>query len=201
MWITFDVLKQCKLNILILFLSEICWINGNKAVFLTASKKLEWWHVFGCFRTSLVQTLYDDREYWILRFNTSLIDLDLDSRSQVCKKAKTSTPIQYAVETCWSNKSHAHSINIQGREPYLCDFVTKLAGWLAFEHWLTSVFQTLCDDKDDWNQHFDASLTFMQGHSCKRNQKLLHIFSCNFLNTFESNVVCCHNLLVCGISW
>ena len=28
-----------------------------------------------------------------IQFNTSLIDLDLESRSQVCEKAKTSVPI------------------------------------------------------------------------------------------------------------
>ena len=34
----------------------------------------------------------DDRYYCTLHFDTSLIDLDQDSRSQECKKAKTSGP-------------------------------------------------------------------------------------------------------------
>ena len=51
----------------------------------------------------LTQTWYDDRHYCTLQFDKSLIDLalhfdtspidlDLHSRSQECKKAKTSVP-------------------------------------------------------------------------------------------------------------
>ena len=40
-----------------------------------------------------IQTWCDDRYYCSLHFDTSLIDLDLDSRSQECEKAKTSAPI------------------------------------------------------------------------------------------------------------
>ena len=36
--------------------------------------------------------LYDDRDYCGLHFDTGLIDSDLDSRPQECKKAKTSAP-------------------------------------------------------------------------------------------------------------
>ena len=39
------------------------------------------------------QTWYDDRYCWTLCFDTSLNGSDLESRSQGCGKAKTSTPI------------------------------------------------------------------------------------------------------------
>ena len=41
----------------------------------------------------LIQTWDHDRYYCAVYFNTSLIDLDLDSRSQECEKATTSVPI------------------------------------------------------------------------------------------------------------
>ena len=41
----------------------------------------------------LTQTGYDDRYYFTLHFDTGLNDLDLDSRSQECKEAKTSVLI------------------------------------------------------------------------------------------------------------
>ena len=41
----------------------------------------------------LIQTWSDDRYYCTLHLGTSLIDLDLDSRSQECEKEKTSAPI------------------------------------------------------------------------------------------------------------
>ena len=33
----------------------------------------------------LIQTWYDDRYYCVLRLDSSLIDLDFDSRSQECE--------------------------------------------------------------------------------------------------------------------
>ena len=42
---------------------------------------------------ALVQTRYDDRYYLNCTYDTSLIDLDLDSRTRECKKAKTSVSI------------------------------------------------------------------------------------------------------------
>ena len=41
----------------------------------------------------LIQTWYDDRCYCTLHFDTSLVDLNLDSVSQKCEKAKTSASV------------------------------------------------------------------------------------------------------------
>ena len=38
-----------------------------------------------------------------------------------------------------------------------------------------------------------VTMTFIKGHSCMRNQKLLRSFSCKFLSWFRWNVVCCQN--------
>ena len=58
----------------------------------------------------------------IVHFYTSLIDLDLDSRSQECKKAKNFCfsyltvfsinldGICYTVKTCWCDELHTHFI-------------------------------------------------------------------------------------------
>ena len=42
--------------------------------------------------------------------------------------------------------------------------------------------------------------TFIQGHSCLRNQKLLYPFSHIFLHWFGWNSVCCYNLMVSWLS-
>ena len=44
-------------------------------------------------------------------------------------------------------------------------------------------------------------LTFIQSHSCVRNQKLLFLFPGKFCCWFGWNLICCHNLLVCGSSF
>ena len=62
----------------------------------------------------LVQTWHDNT----LRFDTSLSYLDLDSRSQVCKKATFSAAIfsfdldgsRCTVETCWRDEPRTHFI-------------------------------------------------------------------------------------------
>ena len=73
----------------------------------------------------LIEIWYDDTYYCTLHFETSLIDLDPDSWSQECKKAKTSVPIisqfsinlnglWYTIQTCWCEEPHNHFIlNIQ----------------------------------------------------------------------------------------
>ena len=40
------------------------------------------------------------------------------------------------------------------------------------------------------------TMTFIQGHSCMRNQKLVHSFLCKFLAWFWLNLTYCHNLFV-----
>ena len=67
----------------------------------------------------MIQTWYDDIYDCTLHFDTSLIHLDLDSRSQECKKAKTSPPMTsqfsidlngmwYIVETYWCDQPRTH---------------------------------------------------------------------------------------------
>ena len=82
-----------------------------------------------------------DRYNCSLHFDTSLVDFDLDSRSQKCKKSKnfcsnyvtkfsiTLSGIWYIVEICWCLNVvliSSHSFTIQGREPYLCDLIKKI---------------------------------------------------------------------------
>ena len=62
---------------------------------------------------------YDDRYFQTPHFDTSLIDFDLDSRSQECKKAKTSVPIiwidldgiWYTIELCCCDEPQTHFIS------------------------------------------------------------------------------------------
>ena len=148
---------------------------------------------------------YDDRYLCTLDFDISLIDLDLDSRSQECKKAKSSAPIiSQSFPLIWMEfalplrhdgvLNHiltlSHLFSIPGREPYLCDFVKKMFN-VSFKfglilkctivYILVSVLMTL---------------TFIQGHSCMRNPKLWYPFSYKCKYQFGLNAVCCHSLLI-----
>ena len=38
---------------------------------------------------------------------------------------------------------------------------------------------------------------FIQDYSCKTKQKLMHFFSCKFVNRLGQNLVCCNDLLTC----
>ena len=87
----------------------------------------------------LIQTLYDDECYCTVHFDTSLIELDLDSRSQECKKTKQNETKKVCAnyltkfsldlngiwstrETCWCDELHIHlfcPFGIQGREPHI----------------------------------------------------------------------------------
>ena len=115
---------------------------------------------------SFLQTWNDDRYYWTLIFDTSLIDLGLDSRSQECKKEKSSVAViskfsinlegmWYAVDTCWCDVNLivililSHPFNIQGREPYSCDFIKK-EFMLACIQTFTGRFLS-----NHWALHFD----------------------------------------------
>ena len=60
-------------------------------VLLTVSKKLQCWPV-GRHLWSCKLNTCEHRFYWTLHFDTSFRDLDLDSRSQGCEKAKTCVP-------------------------------------------------------------------------------------------------------------
>ena len=91
--------------------------------------------------TDLVPTIHDDRYCctWTRHFDTHQSGCDLESRSQECDKAKTTTlviskrfsfDVDYfvcTVETCWSESLIlilSCLINIQGRESCLFEFVT-----------------------------------------------------------------------------
>ena len=134
----------------------------------------------------------DNRCYCTLHFDTNLIDLDVDSRSQQCKKTKTSAPtipqfsidfsgMWYTVETCWCGEAHSHthlcwSFTIQGREPYLCDIVGKK----VFKHLKTKLGLVKEITKFYVLTPIWMTLTFIQGHSCMGSQKRVTIFSQNF---------------------
>ena len=87
------VLKQFKLNFPSSLQSKIFLIKGNSCCFTNCVRKLYHWPKLSCSWTSLVQTWYGDRYYWLLRHNTSLSDLDLCLRSEGCKKPNTSSQL------------------------------------------------------------------------------------------------------------
>ena len=63
-----------------------------------------------------------------IHLDSHLVALTLDSRSQECKKAKASALIISAIETCSCDEPCTILFclfSIQGREPYLYDFVKK----------------------------------------------------------------------------
>ena len=83
------------------FWVRFCETREVAAVLLPVSKKFMLvcirtfmnWTAFRHLWINLVQRQYDGRYYWILHFDTSLTDLDLDWRAQECKEAKTSAAI------------------------------------------------------------------------------------------------------------
>ena len=103
-------------------------------------KKNYRWHAFGCSQIRLIHIWKDDR-YWLwydctLHFDTRSLDL----RTHKCKKAKASAPIiSQSCQLIWMEFGILLRllylisrilillwlINIQGREPYLCDSIDK----------------------------------------------------------------------------
>ena len=82
----------------------------------------------------LIKTWYDDRYYSTLHFDTNLIELDLDSMSQECKKSETcmsvvsesfqSICMEYGILLRLVGVMSfililSEPLNIQRREPYL----------------------------------------------------------------------------------
>ena len=62
------------------------------------------------------------------------------------------------IETCWRDEPHTHFIipfYIQGREPYLYDFVKKTLMVACIQTFTTNFFLTWYDDKDHEALHFD----------------------------------------------
>ena len=90
------VMGISEFHILILDKVILALIQGHRGVRkqrLWHQLSLECWHAFRHLGTDLIQTWYDDRNYCTLLFDTDLIDLDLDPRSQECAKATISAPI------------------------------------------------------------------------------------------------------------
>ena len=79
--------EEFKLNNLTLLFSDVYWNKGSNCCFTDCKENLSHWHAFGCLCTDLVQPWSDDTYYQTLH-----LDLDLDSRSQGCKKIETSAP-------------------------------------------------------------------------------------------------------------
>ena len=102
--------------------------------FIDCIEELKRRRAFGHLRLSLIQTWYNYRFYCTLHFVTSLIDVDLHSRSQECEKAKTSAPvISQSFQSFWMEfgilwrlvgvRSLIFSLfSIQGRKIYVHDF-------------------------------------------------------------------------------
>ena len=63
-------------------------VKQGKYLLFHCVKKNQCWHMHIC-----GSTWHDDIYYCTLYFDTSLTDLDLNSRSQECEKTKTSEPI------------------------------------------------------------------------------------------------------------
>ena len=164
-------------------------------------------------------TWHDDRYYCALYFDTRLIDLDLDSMSQECEKAKTSAPIiLQSFQLIWMEIGTLlrivgmmnliiilfHPLSNQGREPNFCDFVSKnfnvgfysdISRPISFRFGMMIERTKLYIMVSLW-----MTLTFIQGHSCIRNKKFGCPFSHQFGYQFGLNSACCHNLLVCWSS-
>ena len=95
-------MKHFKLNNLKLLLSEIYWNKGSNCCFTGFIRKLWYSHAFGCLWIDLIQTWYSNRYYCTLHFDTSLIGLDLYSRSLEHEEAKTSSQsFQSVLDGIW----------------------------------------------------------------------------------------------------
>ena len=106
-------------------------------------------------------------------FDTGLIDLDVDSRSQECEKAKSSVAIisqrfqSYWMDfgvllrlVWWNLCSCCRPFNVQGEDPSYVILLKKktLWRWVVFRHLHSSFFQTWYDDRDHSAVHFDFRL-------------------------------------------
>ena len=117
--------------------------NFNVGMHLDVYKSI--WFNFG----TMIDTL-------VLVILTCLFDLDFHWRLLEWMKAEISVPIvSQSFQLIWIEFStllrfvnlmnlkfiSSRPFSIQGREPYLCDFVNKLEYWLVFRHLLTSSFK------------------------------------------------------------
>ena len=90
-------------NALILLLIEIHWNKANNCCVADCIKNWHW-HLFRCIWSSLLQTWYHDKYYHTLHFDFRVIDLDLCSRSQGCKKLslKVFNTFGWNLACCWN---------------------------------------------------------------------------------------------------
>ena len=82
------VIKQFKLNILTLLLSEIYWRREITADQHCVNKKKSHWHALGHLWTDFGHTTYDHRYYSTLHFYTRLSDLITIQSQRVMRKQK-----------------------------------------------------------------------------------------------------------------
>ena len=83
----FDVMiKQFKLNIMRLFLSEIYWKKGMNCCFYCLHQKTQCWHAQRHLYINLIEAWHNDRYRCTVHFDTWLIALDLNFGSQECEK-------------------------------------------------------------------------------------------------------------------
>ena len=142
----------------------------------------------------LIQTWYDDSSCCscTLHFDTGLTDLDLDSRSQECEKAKTAVPtISQSFQSVWTSYSFylIHSV-FKGQNPtYVILLGTPPPPKKKKKHkkkrfniglYLDIYSAMIGTAKLDILISVWMILTFIQGHSCVRNQRLGFPFSCKF---------------------
>ena len=103
------------------------WLGVTRA----AQSKTSWlhflsrWPAFSCFGVDLVESWYDDRYYWTLQCDTSLLDFDLHLRWQEWEKAKSSALIisQTHTEKCnilWQSCSHSLTRAAAARHRVVC---------------------------------------------------------------------------------
>ena len=194
------MLKDLDLNILILLLNDVYQIKGNNCCFTDHIKKKPFILQCFCLWTNLVQTFYNDRYYWTLHFDCSLSDND--SRSQVCKKAKSSVSAHkvlswfgWHVVHCWDfmvwwtlHWLSSDPIYILGREPFWCDLDRHTSVSLHLDICrLVSLQLGVMIDTAEFDILDDTGL---QGDSLMRNEKLLLSFSHKFCGWFWSNAGC-----------
>ena len=133
------MLKQFKLNILRLLLSNICWIKGNNYCF-TYYINTHWcWHAFRHFWKLLVPAWFENKCYWMLHFDAILCDLDLWLKITGMQESKKVVDgFGWNMSYCWDLfvwwisyslmkliPILSSLINIQGRKSNLDDIVKK----------------------------------------------------------------------------
>ena len=104
---------------------RLCQKNktNNKQTIKQQQKSTKHWHAFERLRIDLIQTEHNDKCCCTLHFDTSLTDIDRDSRSkgwQGSKSFSTNHPTKYSLDlngiwytvyTCWCDDPQTHFIS------------------------------------------------------------------------------------------